>query len=74
MRVKVADFRAGLSQFLAEVRSGHVVVEKHGRPVAVLISMQEHAELKRLRILYTTQPAKALASTSHAGQPERPRQ
>ena len=54
MRIaSVADVKAKLSGYIKASKSGPVVVTKNGKPVAVLLSMQDDDELERLLMAYS---------------------
>ncbi|MBI3177486.1 MAG: type II toxin-antitoxin system Phd/YefM family antitoxin [Chloroflexi bacterium] len=49
----VADVKAKLSGYIKASKAGPVVVTKNGKPVAVLLSMQDEEELERLLMAYS---------------------
>lgn len=49
----VAEVKAQFSAYLKASTEGPVVVTRHGRPVAVLLSMEDEEELERLILTYT---------------------
>ncbi len=49
----VADVKAKLSGYLKESQEGPVVVTRNGRPVAVLLSVEDEEELERLIVAYS---------------------
>ena len=49
----VADVKARLSGYLKESEKGPVIVTRNGKPVAVLLSMDDEEELERLVIAYS---------------------
>ena len=49
----VADIKARFSAYLRSSTEGPVVVTRHGRPVAVLLSIEDEEELERLVLAYT---------------------
>jgi prevent-host-death family protein len=49
----VAELKAQFSAYLRSSREGPVVVTRHGRPVAVLLSIEDEEELERLVLAYT---------------------
>ena len=51
--VPVADLKAQLSEYLKASVEGPVVVTRHGKPVAVLLSVTDDDELERLILAYT---------------------
>jgi len=51
----VADVKAHLSAYLRESRSGPVIITKNGRPSAVLLPIEDEAELERLILAYSPQ-------------------
>lgn len=54
MRIaSVADVKAKLSGYIRASKAGPVVVTKNGKPVAVLLSMQDEDELERILMAYS---------------------
>ena len=54
MRIaSVADVKAKLSGYIRASKSGPVVVTKNGKPVAVLLSVQDEDEIERLILAYS---------------------
>jgi prevent-host-death family protein len=49
----VAELKAQLSAYLRSSTEGPVVVTRHGKPVAVLLSIEDEEELERLVLAYT---------------------
>ena len=49
----VADMKAHFSAYIEKCKDGPVIVTKHGRPVAVLVSMLEDDELERFILAHT---------------------
>ena len=49
----VADVKAQFSAYLRSSAEGPVVVTRHGKPVAVLLSIEDEEELERLVLAYT---------------------
>ena len=49
----VADVKAQFSAYLRLSAEGPVVVTRHGKPVAVLLSIEDEADLERLVLAYT---------------------
>src|SRR3970040_1967579 len=49
----VADIRARFSSYLRAAARGPVVVTRSGKPVAVLLAVEEEEELERLVLAYT---------------------
>ena len=47
--MSAGDAKARFGQLLEAAASGPVAIEKHGRPVAVLLSREEFEELQALR-------------------------
>jgi len=49
--VSAADAKAHFSSLISEVEHGkaHIVIERHGRPVAALVSMEDLERLGGLR-------------------------
>jgi prevent-host-death family protein len=54
MRIaSVADVKAKLSSYIRASKSGPVVVTKNGKPVAVLLSLQDEDEIERMILAYS---------------------
>ena len=49
----VADVKAKLSGYIEASKTGPVVVTKNGRPVAILLAMQDEEELERILMAYS---------------------
>ena len=49
----IADVKAKFSGFIKASESGPVVVTKNGKPVAVLLSVQDEEEIERLLLAYS---------------------
>jgi prevent-host-death family protein len=49
----VADVKARFSAYLKEIEEGPVIVTRNGKPVAVLISMEDEEELERIILAYS---------------------
>jgi prevent-host-death family protein len=49
----VAELKAQLSAYLKSSVEGPIVVTRHGKPVAVLLSIEDEDELERLVLAYT---------------------
>ncbi len=49
----VADVKAKLSGYIKASKAGPVVVTKNGKPVAVLLSVQDEDEIERLLMAYS---------------------
>ncbi len=49
----VADVKAQFSAYLRSSTEGPVVVTRHGKPVAVLLSIEDEEELERLVLAYS---------------------
>ena len=49
----VADVKARFSTYLKESENGPVIVTRNGRPVAVLLAMQDEDEIERLLMAYS---------------------
>jgi prevent-host-death family protein len=49
----VAELKAQLSAYLKSSTEGPIVVTRHGKPVAVLLSIEDEDELERLVLAYT---------------------
>ncbi len=54
MRIaSVAEVKARLSAYLRESKEGPVVVTRNGKPVAVLLAVEDNEELERLVLAYS---------------------
>ena len=51
--VSVAEVKAQFSAFLKASEGGPVVVTRNGRPVAVLVGIQDEEEIERLLMAYS---------------------
>ncbi len=49
----VAEVKAQFSAYLKASVEGPIVVTRHGKPVAVLLSVEDEEELERLVLAYT---------------------
>lgn len=49
----VADIKARFSQYLEQSEEGPIIITKNGRPVAVLVSVTDDAELERMVLAHT---------------------
>ena len=49
----VAEVKAQFSAYLRASVKGPIVVTRHGKPVAVLLSVEDEEELDRLMLAYT---------------------
>ena len=49
----VAELKAQFSAYLKSSAEGPIVVTRHGKPVAVLLSIEDEEELERLVLAYT---------------------
>jgi prevent-host-death family protein len=49
----VAEIKARFSAYLRESAEGPIVVTRNGRPVAVLLSVEDEDELERLVLAYS---------------------
>ena len=49
----IADIKARFSLYLKESEEGPIVVTRHGKPVAVLLSVGDEEELERLVLAYS---------------------
>jgi prevent-host-death family protein len=56
----VADVKAKFSAYLRESREGPVVITKNGKPVGVLLSVEDEEELERLLLAYSPRLRKIL--------------
>jgi prevent-host-death family protein len=54
MRIaSIADVKARFSSYLKEGENGPVIVTRNGRPVAVLLALQDEDEIERLALSYS---------------------
>jgi len=51
--VPLAEVKAQFSAYVKASTEGPVVVTRHGKPVAVLLSVEDEEELERLVLAYT---------------------
>jgi prevent-host-death family protein len=51
----IADVKARFSAYLKESKNGPVIVTRNGRPVAVLLAMQDEDEIERLLMAHSPQ-------------------
>lgn len=56
----VADVKAHFSAYLRESETGPIVVTRSGRPVAVLLSVEDEDELERLILAHSVRFRKIL--------------
>jgi len=49
----VAEVKAKLSGYIKASKAGPVVVTKNGKPVAVILSMQDEEDIERLLMAYS---------------------
>jgi prevent-host-death family protein len=49
----VAELKAQFSAYLRSSTEGPIVVTRHGKPVAILLSIDDEDELERLVLAYT---------------------
>lgn len=49
----VADVKARFSSFLRESKKGPVIVTRNGKPVGVLLPMEDEEEIERLLLAYS---------------------
>ena len=64
-KVPVANAKARLSAYLDEAESsGPVVITRNGKPVAVLLAMQDEDEIERMILAYSPK-FQALLKESH---------
>ena len=63
MRVSMKDFRAAMAELLSRVGYGReqVTITRHGKPVAVLVSLEDASDLARLRAERVSPEFKAVA-------------
>ena len=59
----VAEIKSQFSAFLKASESGPVVVTRNGRPVAVIVGVQDEDEIERLLMAYSP-PLRAIVETS----------
>ncbi len=50
----VADIKAHFSEYLKKSQRGPIVVTKNGKPVAVLLGLNDEDEIERLLLAYST--------------------
>jgi prevent-host-death family protein len=60
----VADVKANFSSYIKESEQGAVVVTRNGRPVAVLLGVQDDDEVERL-IMSRSQRLRAILDAAH---------
>lgn len=54
MRIaSVADVKAKLSGYIEASKAGPIVVTKNGKPVAILLSVQDEEEIERMLLAYS---------------------
>jgi prevent-host-death family protein len=58
----VADVKARFSSFLRESKGGPVIVTRNGKPVGVLLHMEDEEEIERLLLAYSPQLRKILSA------------
>jgi prevent-host-death family protein len=58
----VADVKAKFCSFLRRSKEGPVIVTRNGKPVGVLLPMEDEEEIERLLLAYSPQLNKILAS------------
>ena len=61
----VADVKSKFSSFLRESKGGPVIVTRNGKPVGVLLSMEDEEEIERLLLAYSPRLQKILAAGRH---------
>ncbi|HTU93378.1 MAG TPA: type II toxin-antitoxin system Phd/YefM family antitoxin [Gemmataceae bacterium] len=49
----IAEIKSRFSAFLKESESGPVVVKRNGRPVAVIVGVQDEEEIERMLMAYS---------------------
>jgi len=63
MRIaSVADVKAKLSGYIEASKTGPVIVTKNGKPVAVLVSMEDEEEIERMLLAYSPKLRRILQS------------
>lgn len=58
----VADIKARFSSYLDQCEESPIIVTKNGRPVALLVSIQEEEELERMVLAHTPKFRQLLAA------------
>jgi len=58
----VADVKAKLSAYLRGSQEGPVIVTRNGKPVGVLLSVEDEEELERLLLAYSPRLRKILSA------------
>jgi len=58
----VADIKARFSAYLKASQDGPIIVKRKGRPVAVLLSIEDEDELERLILAYSPKFQSVLAA------------
>ena len=54
MRIaSVADIKAKFSSYIEASKAGPIVVTKNGKPVAILLSVQDEDEIERMLLAYS---------------------
>lgn len=53
-RASVAEIKSQLSAYLKASEAGPVVVTRNGKPVAVIVGVQDEDEVERLLMAYST--------------------
>jgi prevent-host-death family protein len=56
----VADVKARFSSYLKESEEGPIIVTRNGKPVAVLLSMEDEEEIDRMVLAYSPKFQKIL--------------
>jgi prevent-host-death family protein len=73
----IADVKARFSAHIKELETGPLVITRNGRPVGVLLAVQDGDEIERLILGYTPRLRAILdpkgSEGSEATQPDRPR-
>jgi len=67
----VANVKAKFSGYIKASQSGPVIVTKNGKPVAVLLAMQDEDEIERMILAYSPKFQRILQTAErqiHAGQ------
>ncbi|MEJ2262576.1 MAG: type II toxin-antitoxin system Phd/YefM family antitoxin [Anaerolineales bacterium] len=58
----VAEVKARFSAYLKETRKGPIIVTRNGKPVAVLLAIEDEDEIERLILAYSPRVKRILRS------------
>lgn len=61
-RSRRAEVKARFSAYLKETRRGPIIVTRNGKPVAVLLALEDEDEIERLILAYSPQVKRILRS------------